>query len=75
MPTPPQAGPTGTLLPELAVGMVLLQLRAPLLIIESGCVPLLGELVETLDCLNRLAPGAHKEDQEDLAWPGVKGQH
>ena len=44
-----QEGPTGTLLPELAVGLVLLQLRMPLQMAESDCVPLVGELVEHLD--------------------------
>ena len=44
-----QEGPTGTLLPELAVGLVLLQLRMPLQMAESDCAPLVGELVEHLD--------------------------
>lgn len=44
-----QEGPTGALLPELAVGLVLLQLRMPLQMAESDCAPLVGELVEHLD--------------------------
>ncbi len=59
----------GTLLPEVATGLVLLQLRAPLLLIHNCCAPLVGELVAQLDRFNRLAPGAHGEDEDDLAWP------
>ena len=49
-----QDGPTGALLPELAVGLVLLQLRIPLQMVESNCVPLVGELVDHLDRLASL---------------------
>ena len=70
-----QEGPTGSLLPELAVGMVLLQLRVPLPLVESDCVPLVGELVAHLDQFNRLPPGALGEDEDDLAWPDRKRQY
>ena len=66
-------GPVGALLPELAVGLVLLQLKCPLLVLENDCLTnLLSTLVNSLDKFNRLAPGIHEEDEEDLAWPGVK---
>lgn len=67
-------GPSGVLLPELAIGLVLLQLRLPLQLVESDCIPLVGELVERLDRFNRLAPGAHMEDEGDLAWSDVKSK-
>ena len=69
-----QDGPSGILLPELAIGLVLLQLRLPLQLVESDCIPLVGELVERLDQFNRLAPGAHVEDEDDLAWSDVKSK-
>lgn len=70
-----QDGPSGVLLPELAIGLVLLQLRLPLQLVESDCIPLVGELIERLDQFNRLAPGAHMEDEEDLAWSDVKSEY
>ena len=70
-----QDGPSGVLLPELAIGLVLLQLRLPLRLVESDCIPLVGELVDRLDQFNRLAPGAHMEDEDDLAWSDVKSKH
>ena len=70
-----QDGPSGVLLPELAIGLVLLQLRLPLQLVESDCIPLVGELVDCLDQFNRLAPGAHMEDEDDLAWSDVKSKH
>ena len=69
-----QDGPSGVLLPELAVGLVLLQLKLPLHLVESDCIPLVGELVERLDQFNRLAPGSHMEDEDDLAWSDVKSK-
>ncbi len=62
-------GPVETLLPELSVGLVLLQFRLPLKLVESNCVPLVGELVKYLDDFNRLAPGLDEEDKQDLSWP------
>ena len=69
-----QDGPSGILLPELAIGLVLLQMRLPLQLVETDCIPLVGELVERLDQFNRLAPGAHVEDEDDLAWSDVKSE-
>ena len=65
-------GVCGSLLPELAVGLVLLQLKTPSVVLESDCVPLLRGLVELLDRFNRLAPNVLADDEEDLAWTGVK---
>lgn len=36
-------------------------------------MPTLSPLLESLDCFNRLAPGSHLEDSQDLSWPGVGG--
>ena len=62
-------GPAAMLLPELAVSLVLLQLKLPFKFLESRCLPLVGELARLLDEFNRLAPGAFEEDEQDLAWP------
>lgn len=40
---------------------------------EAGAVPLLGGLLEHLDRFNHLAPGRERDDQEELAWPGIMG--
>ena len=65
----------GVLLPELSVSLVLLQLHAPSILHASQCSPHLVTLMESLDAFNHLAPGLHREDTEDLAWPGVWGTH
>ncbi len=62
-------GPAVTLLPELSVSLILLQLKLPFKFLESKCFPLVGELVRLLDEFNRLVPGACEEDEQDLAWP------
>jgi len=63
-----RSGPCGLVLPELAVGIVLLLLRVPLPLMGSDCIPLLGELVEALDVYNRLALEAQQENKADLSW-------
>ena len=68
------SGVCGYLLPEIVVGLVLLQLQSPQLMCDCDCVPLLRGLVGALDRLNRLAPASLKEEEEDLAWPGVKSK-
>ena len=67
-------GACGALLPELAVGLLVLQLQAPLLLAESDCVPLVRKLIQPLDDFNQAAVGAAKEEREDLSWPGVRGK-
>ncbi|XP_068082847.1 E3 ubiquitin-protein ligase HERC2 [Anabrus simplex] len=59
------------LLPELLVCLVLLQLEVPMLLHQVNWLQLLAPLLDTLDKFNRLAPGAEKEDAEDLSWPGI----
>ncbi|KAA0712569.1 E3 ubiquitin-protein ligase HERC2 [Triplophysa tibetana] len=38
---------------------------------ETGSIPLLAALHEHLERSNHLAPGAERDDNEDLAWPGL----
>lgn len=63
----------GVLLPELIVSIVLLLTHDAALMQETGSIPLLAALLEHLDRFNHLAPGAEREDNEDLAWPGLLG--
>ena len=62
-------GPVMTLLPELSVSLVLLQLKLPFQFMETSCVSLVEELVKLLDDFNHLAPGICEDEEEDLAWP------
>ncbi|XP_038007666.1 E3 ubiquitin-protein ligase HERC2 isoform X1 [Motacilla alba alba] len=64
---------TGILLPELVVSIVLLLSKNAGLMQEAGAIPLLGGLLEHLDRFNHLAPGKERDDNEDLAWPGIMG--
>lgn len=61
------------LLPELVVSIILLLSKNAGLVQEAGAVPLLGGLLEHLDRFNHLAPGRERDDQEELAWPGIMG--
>ncbi|XP_068449211.1 E3 ubiquitin-protein ligase HERC2 isoform X3 [Clinocottus analis] len=65
---------TGVLLPELVVSIVLLLTMDAGLMQETGSIPLLAGLLEHLDRFNHLAPGHERDDNEDLAWPGIMGQ-
>lgn len=67
-------GPVMTLLPELAISLVLLQLKLSYQFIETRFVPLVGEMVKLLDDFNYSAPGAIEEEEEDLAWPDAQGK-
>ena len=67
-------GPAVTLLPELAISLVLLQLKLPFKFLESKCLPLVGELVKLLDEFNRLAPGVLEADEQDLVWPDTHSE-
>ncbi|XP_037077204.1 E3 ubiquitin-protein ligase HERC2-like [Pollicipes pollicipes] len=62
----------GVLVPELVLCLLMLQQRSPVLRCPHLSGPLLP-LLDTLDRFNRLAPGAEREDTEDLAWPGIIG--
>lgn len=62
------------LLPELVVSIVLLLTIDAGLMQETGSIPLLAGLLEHLDRFNHLAPGHERDDNEDLAWPGIMGK-
>ncbi|XP_072258440.1 E3 ubiquitin-protein ligase HERC2 [Pyxicephalus adspersus] len=64
---------TGVLLPELVVSTILLLCKNAWLMQEAGAIPLLASLLEPLDRFNHLAPGRERDDNEDLAWPGIMG--
>ncbi|XP_048453850.1 E3 ubiquitin-protein ligase HERC2 [Rhincodon typus] len=64
---------TGVLLPELVVCVVLLLTKNAGLMQEAGAIPLLAGLLEHLDRFNQLAPGKERDDNDDLAWPGIMG--
>ncbi|NXQ86808.1 HERC2 ligase, partial [Nyctibius grandis] len=64
---------TGILLPELVVSVVLLLSKNAGLMQEAGAIPLLAGLLEHLDRFDHLAPGKERDDNEDLAWPGIMG--
>lgn len=64
---------TGVLLPELVVSIILLLTIDAGLMQETGSIPLLAGLLEHLDRFNHLAPGHERDDNDDLAWPGIMG--
>ena len=66
---------SGVLLPELMTCLVLLQLHAPTVIQASNSTGLLQSLLDTLDRFNQLAPGCHRDNNEDLSWPGIWGMY
>lgn len=61
----------GSLLPELSLGLVLLQMKAAPVMVTTKCILLLGKLINLLDQFNRFAPGIHAMDVEDLAWTNL----
>ena len=68
------SGVCGCLLPEIAVGLILLQLHSPALMCDCDCVPLLRGIVCLLDRLNRIASCADSCEEDDMLWPGVKSE-
>ena len=60
----------GVLLPELVVGLLLLQIENPTIFFHTEVIPGLTCLMESLDSLNVLAPGHDREETEELVWPG-----
>ncbi|KAL8607282.1 hypothetical protein ACOMHN_047613 [Nucella lapillus] len=62
---------TGVLHPELLSCLVLLSVRCGSVVRVSRAVSVVGQTLELLDRFNHLAPGCERDDQEDLAWPGV----
>ena len=66
------SGVCGCLLPEIAVGLILLQLHSPALMCDCDCIPLLRGLVGALDRLNSLSPATGKCEENDMLWSEVK---
>ena len=60
----------GVLLPELVVGLLLLQIENPTIFNRTEVIPGLTCLLESLDSLNVIAPGHEREETEELVWPG-----
>ena len=58
-------------MPELVLGLMLLQIKAAPVMVTTKCIQLLGKLTILLDKFNRLSPGIHAVDVEDLAWPSM----
>jgi len=65
----------GVLLPELLSCLVLLSVRCGSVVRVSKAVTVVGQTLELLDRFNQLAPGRDRDDQEDLAWPGVWSEY
>lgn len=63
----------GALLPELMTSLVLLLQHTPTIVHVSSCAAMLHELLDQLDTFNKLAPGCHRDDHDDLSWPGIWG--
>ncbi|KAB7494648.1 E3 ubiquitin-protein ligase HERC2, partial [Armadillidium nasatum] len=62
---------TGLLLEELFTSLLVIALHNSSIVISCDLISPLLTLLEPLDKFNLLAPGAEKEDNEDLSWPGI----
>ena len=60
----------GTLLPELVISLLLLQMENQTLFAKCEIIPSLTCILETLDKFNVIAPGFEKEESDELLWPG-----
>ncbi|XP_076028585.1 E3 ubiquitin-protein ligase HERC2 isoform X2 [Oratosquilla oratoria] len=61
----------GILLGELCVSLMVVLMRNSHVVMTCNLISPLLPVLEPIDQFNRLAPGAEKEDAEDLAWPGI----
>ncbi|XP_071532835.1 E3 ubiquitin-protein ligase HERC2 isoform X2 [Panulirus ornatus] len=62
---------TGLLLSELFISLLVVSVHNPSVVLSCDLVSPLLSLLEPLDRFNQLAPGADREDMEDMAWPGI----
>ncbi|XP_042876756.1 E3 ubiquitin-protein ligase HERC2-like isoform X6 [Penaeus japonicus] len=62
---------TGLLLSELFVSLLVVSVHNPNVVLSCDLISPLLSLLEPLDRFNQLAPGADREDTEDMAWPGI----
>lgn len=64
----------GLLLEELFTSLLVIALHNSSIVISCDLISPLLTMLEPLDKFNLLAPGAEKEDNEDLSWPGIIGK-
>ncbi|XP_042217246.1 E3 ubiquitin-protein ligase HERC2-like isoform X2 [Homarus americanus] len=62
---------TGLLLSELFISLLVVSVHNPNVVLSCDLISPLLSLLEPLDRFNQLAPGADREDTEDMAWPGI----
>ncbi|KAK8398901.1 hypothetical protein O3P69_004178 [Scylla paramamosain] len=62
---------TGLLLGELFVSLLVVCVHSSNVVLSCDLISPLLALLEPLDRFNQLAPGADREDTEDMAWPGI----
>lgn len=65
---------SGLLLGELFVSLLVVCVHSPNVVLSCDLISPLLALLEPLDRFNQLAPGADREDTEDMAWPGIIGK-
>eukprot|EP00118_Oscarella_pearsei_P022140 m.252836 g.252836 ORF g.252836 m.252836 type:complete len:3992 (+) comp40356_c1_seq2:177-12152(+) len=63
-----ESGLVGIILPELVLCMLLVQSYSPLIALKSDMIPLLKDLLPSLDGFNTLGPGCKQADETDMAW-------
>lgn len=66
---------SGLLLSELFISLLVVSVHNPSVVLSCDLVSPLLSLLEPLDRFNQLAPGADREDMEDMAWPGIIGMY
>ena len=64
----------GLLLGELFVSLLVVCVHSSNVVLSCDLICPLLALLEPLDRFNQLAPGADREDTEDMAWPGIIGK-
>lgn len=64
----------GLLLSELFTSLLVIGLHNSSVIVSNDLLQPLLSLLEHLDKFNLIAPGAEREDNEDLSWPGIIGK-
>lgn len=65
---------TGALFNELINCILLLHSKSPDMFMKSSTISKLENMLGILDKFNQLAPGAKRDDEENLSWPGFFGE-
>lgn len=55
------------------MSLLVVSVHNPNVVLLCDLISPLLSLLEPLDRFNQLAPGADREDTEDMAWPGIIG--